>query len=109
MHLIAGLSTEKYLLYRISTILSSKVHQIVIDARINLLRVDTGTNIQRYFSNLSQNFEKMNNFLLISYLVAAVDFQKIAYELEVAVNQILSCVCDVIPKGAQAVRNVNLD
>lgn len=51
----------------------------------------------------------MNNFLLISYLVAAGDFQKIACELEVAVNQILSCVCDVIPRGAQAVRNVNLD
>ena len=43
MQLIAGLSTEKYLLFRISTILSPQVHQLVLDARTNLLRVDQGT------------------------------------------------------------------
>ena len=46
MQLIAGLSTEKYLLYRISTVLSPEVHQLVLDTRTNLLRVDQGTNIQ---------------------------------------------------------------
>ena len=45
----------------------------------------------------------------MSDFVAVVDYQKVSYELEVVINQILSCVRDIIPKGAQAVRNLNVD
>jgi hypothetical protein len=42
MQLIAGLSREKYMLYRINTLLSPQVHQVVLDSRINLLGIDPG-------------------------------------------------------------------